>query len=56
MNKQQTISKPVSLKGVGIHSGNEVNLTLNLQTKILVMHSVELTFLESQLSKQMSIM
>jgi UDP-3-O-[3-hydroxymyristoyl] N-acetylglucosamine deacetylase/3-hydroxyacyl-[acyl-carrier-protein] dehydratase len=27
MNKQQTISKPVSLKGVGIHSGNEVNLT-----------------------------
>ena len=27
MPKQQTIIKPVSLKGVGIHSGNEVNLT-----------------------------
>ena len=27
MSKQQTILKPVSLKGVGIHSGNEVILT-----------------------------
>ena len=27
MSKQQTISKSVSLKGVGIHSGNDVNLT-----------------------------
>ena len=27
MAKQQTIIKSVSLKGVGIHSGNEVNLT-----------------------------
>ena len=27
MAKQQTISKPVSLKGVGIHTGNEVTLT-----------------------------
>ena len=27
MSKQRTISKSVSLKGVGIHSGNEVNLT-----------------------------
>ena len=25
MAKQQTISKPVSLKGVGIHTGNEGN-------------------------------
>mgnify|MGYP006224136135 FL=1 len=28
MSKQRTISKSISLKGVGIHSGNEVNLTL----------------------------
>lgn len=27
MSKQQTISKPITLKGVGIHSGNEVSLT-----------------------------
>ncbi|RCL66692.1 MAG: bifunctional UDP-3-O-[3-hydroxymyristoyl] N-acetylglucosamine deacetylase/3-hydroxyacyl-ACP dehydratase [Cryomorphaceae bacterium] len=27
MSKQHTISKPVSLKGVGIHTGKEVNLT-----------------------------
>ena len=27
MSKQRTISKSISLKGVGIHSGNEVNLT-----------------------------
>ena len=27
MPKQQTINKPVSLKGVGIHTGDEVNLT-----------------------------
>jgi UDP-3-O-[3-hydroxymyristoyl] N-acetylglucosamine deacetylase/3-hydroxyacyl-[acyl-carrier-protein] dehydratase len=27
MAKQQTILESVSLKGVGIHSGNEVNLT-----------------------------
>ena len=27
MPKQQTIKKPVSLKGVGIHTGKEVNLT-----------------------------
>ena len=27
MPKQQTINKPVSLKGVGIHTGKEVNLT-----------------------------
>jgi UDP-3-O-[3-hydroxymyristoyl] N-acetylglucosamine deacetylase/3-hydroxyacyl-[acyl-carrier-protein] dehydratase len=27
MAKQQTILKPVSLKGVGIHTGNEVTLT-----------------------------
>lgn len=27
MSKQRTISKSISLKGVGLHSGNEVNLT-----------------------------
>ena len=27
MSRQQTINKPVSLKGVGIHTGDEVNLT-----------------------------
>ena len=29
MQKQQTLAKPISLKGIGLHSGCEVNLTLN---------------------------
>ena len=28
MRNQRTIKSPVSLKGVGLHSGQEVNLTL----------------------------
>ena len=29
MQKQQTLAKPINLKGIGLHSGCEVNLTLN---------------------------
>ena len=51
MSKQHTILNPVSLKGVGIHTGKEVNLTLNLQKKTLVMFFVELTYLTTLQSK-----
>ena len=29
MQMQQTLAKPVSMKGIGLHSGCEVNLKLN---------------------------
>ena len=48
MSKQQTISKSVSLKGVGIHSGNDVNLTFKPAEEDFGYAFIELIYQKNQ--------
>ena len=35
--KQKTLSNPISFKGIGLHTGNKVSMTLTLRQLILVL-------------------